>query len=167
MTWPSGRSVEKPALPEACVLRSFVNHDEFVRVQSAIGWEMRKGQWEELSARLLPQGMVFCEHKASGEMIGVACALAGANKSAELAWVAVVPDHRGHGLAAAICSQVVALALAAGFTEVTLTTRDDRLAAIKTYLKLGFEPVLEPATGVRWQRVLSILNWPGAVRDDS
>lgn len=161
MTWRGDR-IERPVLPEAFVLRSIVDHDRFRRVQSAIGWEMREGQWEELSARLLPGGMIFCE-QASGEASGVACALRRESEtSCELAWVAVVPDCQGQGLAAAICSEVIALALAAGFSEVTLTSRDDRLAALKTYLKLGFEPVVDETTRDRWRSVLQILDWSGA-----
>ena len=123
---------------------------------------MREGQWEELSARLLPGGMVFCEHQASGEASGVACALKREYEtSIELAWVAIVPDCQGQGLAAAICTEVIALALAAGFSEITLTTRDDRLAALKTYLKLGFKPVVNETTRDRWRSVLRILDRPG------
>jgi len=76
MIW-RGERVERHVLPQAFVLRSTVDHDRFHQVQSGIGWEMREGQWEKLSARLLPGGMVFCEHEASGEAVGVACALVG------------------------------------------------------------------------------------------
>lgn len=162
MIW-RGERVERHVLPQDFVLRSTVDQDRFHQVQSAIGWEMREGQWEELSARSLPGGMVFCEHPASGKAVGVGCALRRENEtSIELTWVAVVPGCQGQGLAAAICTEVIALALAAGFSEVALTTRDDRLAALKTYLNLGFEPVVDETTRDRWRSVLRILDWPGA-----
>ena len=161
MIWRRER-VERHVPPQDFVLRSTVDHDRFHQIQSAIGWEMREGQWEELSARVLPGGMIFCEHAASGEAVGVACALVGDKETTvELAWVAVVPHYQGRGLAAAICAEVIAVAHAAGFSEVTLPTRDDRLAALKTYLKLGFEPVVDEASLDRWQSVLRILDWPG------
>jgi GNAT superfamily N-acetyltransferase len=78
----------------------------------------------------------------------------------ELAWVAVIPAHRGKALAHALCASLIAHVLASGYTQVNLSTQDQRLGALETYLQLGFEPVLKPQTEKRWQRVFRILEWP-------
>ena len=51
--------------------------------------------------------------------------------------------------------------LAEGYRDVHLYTEDFRLAALKTYLKLGYLPfVLAPDVLPRWQDVCGRLAWP-------
>ena len=77
---------------------------------------------------------------------------------AELGWVAVHPDHRGHGLCRPICAAAMRYAANASFTEIYLETEDFRLAAIKTYLRLGFEPEMtRPDHPERWKTVRRLL----------
>ncbi len=50
------------------------------------------------------------------------------------------------------------LVLAAGYRCICLQTDDFRLPAIRTYLKLGFEPLSrDPDTDARWRRALGAL----------
>jgi mycothiol synthase len=73
---------------------------------------------------------------------------------AELGWVAVRPEHRGHGLGYVVCLAVLRAAAARGFPGIYLNTDDFRLPAIQTYLKLGFEPwLLDPTSPERWRLV--------------
>lgn len=65
-------------------------------------------------------------------------------RCAELGWVAVRPEHRGHGLAYEICRGVLQFSRASRHRYVFLKTEDFRVAAIKTYLRLGFEPEVKP-----------------------
>jgi mycothiol synthase len=77
----------------------------------------------------------------------------------ELGWVAVDPQHQGHGLAAGVSVAVMQYAASAGYQEVFLLTDDHRLAAIWTYLKLGFEPWLTDAShAARWAAVQATLD---------
>ena len=160
MTWPSKRLAEPQAPPAGYVTKALVDKEEFIRVQAGIGWSMRSGQWEDLMGELVPGGMMFCENMASKESVAVACAMRKSAASVELGWVAVIPAHRGKALAYALCATLIAHVFASGFTQVNLTTQDQRLGALKTYLQLGFKPVLEPPTLKRWQRVFDILDWP-------
>jgi GNAT superfamily N-acetyltransferase len=76
----------------------------------------------------------------------------------EMGWVAVVPQHQGHGLAAVVCLAVMHYAAAAGSEQIFLLTDDRRLPAIWTYLKLGFTPWLTDATHAgRWDAVHAAL----------
>lgn len=77
----------------------------------------------------------------------------------ELGWVAVVPQHQGHGLAAIVCLAVLHYAAAAGHQQIFLLTDDHRLAAIWTYMKLGFGPWITDGTqAARWDAVHAALD---------
>jgi mycothiol synthase len=57
-------------------------------------------------------------------------------------WVGTDPERRREGLARALVIGVLGLAARAGCRDVRLSTRTDRLAAIRLYTELGFEPLL-------------------------
>jgi mycothiol synthase len=78
---------------------------------------------------------------------------------AELGWVAVHPRHQGRGLARVVCLAVLRYAASAGYRDIFLRTEDHRLPAIRTYLKLGFEPwLVDPSAPGRWDAILSQLD---------
>lgn len=73
---------------------------------------------------------------------------------AELSWVAVHPRHQGRGLAFIVCLAVMGYAAGAGYRDIFLRTEDHRLPAIRTYLKLGFDPWMVDATAPeRWTTI--------------
>lgn len=77
----------------------------------------------------------------------------------ELGWVSVLPEHRGLHLGRTVCSAVLHYAAEHGHRAIFLRTDDHRLAAIRTYLRLGFEPWMYDATASgRWRAVMG--NWP-------
>ena len=77
----------------------------------------------------------------------------------ELGWVAVVPEQQGRGLGYIVCLAVLQHAQSQRFSRIFLRTDDHRLPAIKTYLKLGFQPwIRDPETQERWVHVLDRLN---------
>lgn len=79
----------------------------------------------------------------------------------ELGWVAGHPEHGGRGLGTAVCAAVAKRYSEAGYTRVYLNTDDWRLPAIKTYLKLGWQPLLfAPDMEERWRAVCAKLGWP-------
>jgi mycothiol synthase len=77
----------------------------------------------------------------------------------ELSWVAVLPEHRGRNLGYPLCRAALAYARSAGHPYVILKTQDFRVGAIKTYLRLGFEPTMEdPSHPERWRQLLHVLS---------
>jgi ribosomal protein S18 acetylase RimI-like enzyme len=61
----------------------------------------------------------------------------------ELARIIVAPDLRGKGIGTAFVRALLGPAVAAGFADVFLRVRPENEPAIKTYLRVGFQPVDE------------------------
>jgi mycothiol synthase len=93
--------------------------------------------------------------------VGTACTLLHPRDGgtvAELGWVAVAPEHRGHGLGLQVCRAVLGFIGGVGYDYAYLLTDDFRLPAIKTYLRLGFEPeITDPSHPGRWAAVRQAL----------
>jgi mycothiol synthase len=83
----------------------------------------------------------------------------------ELGWVAAAPEHRGKGIGFAVCLAVLRYAAALGHQSLFLRTDDHRLPAIRSYLRLGFQPWMYESTAPdRWAQILARLNSDEAVR---
>lgn len=79
----------------------------------------------------------------------------------ELGWLAADPAHAGRGLGMAVSAAVTGRLISAGYRNIHLYTEEWRLAAIKTYLKLGYIPFLfAPEMAGRWRKVCAQLQWP-------
>lgn len=69
--------------------------------------------------------------------------------------VGVLPSHQGKRLGYQINLAVLHRLAVEGHEKVFLVTDDERLPAIKTYLRLGFEPwLIHENQRERWQRIL-------------
>ncbi len=118
-------------------------------------WDAQRAR-ERLTGRrpVLRAGTYLILH--AGRAVATACTvLPGATEPrSELGWVAVAPDQQGRGLGLQVCCAVLWYARRRGWPATTLNTDDWRLPAIKTYLKLGFEPEFTHASHRdRWQQV--------------
>jgi mycothiol synthase len=170
MVWPKAKLAQPPAVTVATGyrLRTYQPGDEtsFFHVMSLAGfegWDMAELlPWLKL---ILPAGWFLVEHEASRQIVATAMAVHHPTQyypfGGELGWVAAHPDHAGHGLGATVCAAVVARLLSSGYTNIYLNTDDERYPAIKTYLKLGFRPVLLTADmAARWETICNRLAWP-------
>jgi mycothiol synthase len=73
-------------------------------------------------------------------------------------WVAVAPAHRNKGLGYLVTLATLYEFKQMGLRDAVLETDDHRLAAIKTYQKLGFEPENRHDSHIeRWAIVISNL----------
>ena len=78
-----------------------------------------------------------------------------------LHYVGVLPQARGYALGEIVSHRVIAEAIVRRRTSVYLTTDDPRLPAIRTYLRLGFEPDMwHESHADRWAAVMKSINAP-------
>ena len=126
------------------------------------GWNHEKLRpWAE---RQLPDGWLMAVHTASDTIVATAMALHDCAEfgveGGELGWVAADPAYIGKGLGTTVSAAVTTRLLAAGYRHIHLYTDDWRLAALKTYLKLGYVPFLyEPGMEERWRTICDQLLW--------
>jgi len=59
-----------------------------------------------------------------------------------MGWLAGDPAHAGKGLGMAVSTAVTTRLIDAGYRNIHPYTEDWRLAALKTYLKVGYVPFL-------------------------
>lgn len=97
---------------------------------------------------------------------GLPCGTASAYRQEEfgldtgyLHYVGVTPAYTGRRLGAAVSLAALNQFRAEGLQSAVLQTDDFRLPAIKTYLKLGFEPMIaHPNQPARWESILARLS---------
>lgn len=73
-------------------------------------------------------------------------------------YVAIVPSERGFGMGRVLVSTALRHARRCGAETAFLTTQDNRLSAIKTYLPIGFRPCLsswDQSHRRRWKMIAS------------
>lgn len=76
-----------------------------------------------------------------------------------LGWVMTHPDFRGHHLGRSVSVQSMHRLYQQGYRVFSLLTDDFRIAAVKTYLKLGWQPWLYlPDMEGRWRALAEQLN---------
>ncbi len=170
MVWPQPLLTSPPSA-HVCPgysLRTYWQGDEpgFYKVMALAGWP----GWNDESmrpwvARIVPQCWYMAVHEESGGIVATAMGLHDHSDAhpfgGELGWVAGHPAHAGHGLGAAVSAAVTARLIGAGYRNIHLYTEDERLAALKVYLRLGYVPFLaSPDMQERWQAIYSKLNWP-------
>ena len=165
-----GEQSEGPKLCPGYRVERYVPGDEdrWVSLINASGDFRTWGAWnreilsKEILSGLLPNGGVFAV--AGDTLVGCAavCHWERFHPYAVLMYVVVVPEHRGRGLGTMLTAEAVQVARRLGCPGVILHTDDDRLAAIKTYLRLAFVPDIDaqPCTKARWKRILRLLSVP-------
>ena len=89
------------------------------------------------------------------------CDAANRDGAAFLHWVAGLSGHAGKKLGYWVCLAVMYRMVWEGYRLAGLGTDDGRLAAIKTYLNLGFVPrLVSDCQRDRWRRILTDLGAP-------
>jgi len=164
------RALEVPLPPERPLsqdfrLRAYAPGDE--AAWAKVLHENRElGDWDEGRVRgmiaredpkLLLDGTFFVLR--NGEFVATACSLRHQSSTPgrellEIGWVGVVPAARGHHLAYILSRHIVAHWQPRVTGDMFILTDDWRVAAIVTYLRLGFRPeIAHPNQVERWQRL--------------
>ena len=157
-----------PVVAEAFTIRAFRSEDEsgWNRLMDA-AFERRPGQSDfarEMvsDAPYRPERVRLVTDAHDVVAATASCWLSkrfGSN-SAVLHWVATDPQHAGLGLGSAVSLDALHQGLLEGRDRAFLLTDDFRVAAIKTYLRLAFTPVLTHGSHAdRWRKILAELSW--------
>lgn len=106
-----------------------------------------------------PTGLFFALW--NDQPVATACAWRdspGETRVGQLHMVAAMNEHKGHRLGAHVSLAVIRYFAAHRFESVYLLTDDFRLPAIRTYLNLGFDPVMMDSDHTeRWGRAFATL----------
>lgn len=169
MRRPDLRGLPPVEVPEGYSIRTYQPGDEvaWCRIMNQGLRPPEGGQWtpvlcrERLTRRpqFDPSGLFFATR--GDELVGSTCAWTlqpGETEVGYLHMVCVLPEHRGHRLGYWLSLQVLHHLAERGFREARLFTDDFRLAAIQTYLQLGFQPEhSHPSHAERWLLILNRL----------
>jgi len=157
------------SLPEGCELRTFAPGDETVW-ERIIGISFGKnpgdipfGKSMLESGQFQPERVFFIRH--DGEDAAVAAAYSRKPESMPacgyLHYVGVLPGHTGLRLGYWVSLAALHRMRGEGRERAHLQTDDFRLPAVKTYLNLGFIPVLvDENQRQRWRDVFATLSLP-------
>ena len=157
------------AQPEGCAtltppyrLRSFTPGEEekwvdLINTSQEFGqWSRETLQREVLATLIAGSGVFAC---CGDRLVGCAagCSRKEFAPNAVLMYVAVLQEHRGRALGAAMIQEVMDVSRRAGYPGIMLATDPHRLAAIRTYLKLGFVPDWRshPTARAQWDKVMA------------
>jgi mycothiol synthase len=139
-------------VPSGYQLRTFQPGDEraWGEIMASDGGIGRDWTIAKVRERIVDQpqfeaaGLFFATCDAAGDRpVASACAwrTEPAGDMGNVHMVCALPAHRGRGLGRLVTLAVLRRLRAGGFASADLTTDDFRLAAIKSYLGLGFVPV--------------------------
>jgi mycothiol synthase len=174
MLWPQSRLHAPPTvtLPPGYGLRTYRPGDEpaWLVLQAQVEYDLSSRDLERLlrdyMAVLLPRGLFFVIHTASGQAVATAGAVHNTRNGmfpfgGELGWVATVPPHRLQGLGRAVSAAATARRSEAGYASIRLGTQDERLPALRRYLQLGYRPYrYTEEMSARWQDICTHIGWP-------
>ena len=170
MVWPwrVPRPTAQPDLAPGYALRFYAPSDcaAYLDLMHAAGFGFFNAEtmryWLDAA---LPDGIFVVLHRASDRLVATAMAAHRPTPlhpfGGELGWTAAHPEHTGKHLGQVVCAAATARLIRAGYRHIYLKTDDWRLAAIKTYLRVGYAPLpYAPGMVERWQAVCAQLAMP-------
>ena len=170
MVWPSellGIQVD-PRTPPGYTIRTYAPGDEqsflaLMQFGDFDPWDEKKLAYN--ISKILPEGWFFAVEMISGRLVGTAMCLHNYTGRrpfcGDVGWVVCHPEHRGHGLGFTLTACVTNRFQSAGYSRIYLGTEHYRLAAVRTYLKLGYVPIIDsPSVRSLWLKVCEKIAWP-------
>jgi mycothiol synthase len=157
--------------PPGYQIRSFEESDESgwnEVLWLAFEWEPGQGDFETImrSHSAYDPERVKVVVTEQGQVVATASCWSAAKFDDDhrmLHYVAVHPEHRGHRLGHIVSLAAMHHAVAEGAHSMALLTDDFRDAAIKTYLRMGFVPlVTHRSHPERWRLIEGRLGWSSA-----
>jgi mycothiol synthase len=171
LLWPVlKRAAPEVRVPPGYAIRNYHERDEqgLWNLLRSDGETITDLEWHHYRDMLLPNGLFLAESLTASELVATAGAVHNPNPGreyfsfgGELGYAIVAHEHRRRGLGRAVCAVVIKRFLSAGYENIRVCVQEDRLPAVRLYLRLGFEPYLHSANvEARWQQVYATLGLP-------
>ena len=140
-----------------------LSFDEYKRLWFRVCPDWTEEQFDKFFADpLIPDDGFFVLLDPSGDAAGHSNLQLNEHRpgTATVHWVEVREDERGKRLGYIVSERVIEEATRRGYDRLYLTTDEFRIPAIKTYLKLGFRPVMwDTDMRPRWFPILQSLGY--------
>jgi len=181
LVWPASNVLlTQTPVAEGYLLRTYRDDDtqNFLELITSDGESMNDAAWNWYRDNLLPDGLFVVESPIA-RLVATAGAVHNPNPGryyfpfgGELGYLIVDQAHRGRALGKAVSIAVVRRFQQAGYKNIRVCVQEHRLPAIRTYLGVGFEPLLHSKEmEERWKLVCEKLGmtfvperWPRTVR---
>lgn len=163
------QEIEIEKVPPGYILRTLNPGDEYLLMnllnRADFSFDFKKLQ-QTLSI-CLPNGCFIIEHQESGKFVATMMARHLASSEypfgGRIDWLAVDPAHQGKGLGNICAKSATAHLIKLGYKNIWVTTDVERIAALKIFLSIGFEPVIINESRERWKIVYNQLNIPNSL----
>jgi mycothiol synthase len=167
MLWQHGRPLPSiPAIPMAYSLSMVASEDiDHARPIIETDGPLSDSGWSRFRDAVVPDGMFVIQERASSAWVGAVSAVH--NPAAtrfyfpgggELGYLVVAPEHRWQGLGAALITAALRRLRQGGYRHIFLGVQSWRLPAIRSYLRVGFQPFIHvPELVPRWESVFAAL----------
>ncbi|PCJ56821.1 MAG: hypothetical protein COA79_17865 [Planctomycetota bacterium] len=176
MYWPEGQTIsrsDKHELPEDYRVRTYQSKDneKYISLMISTEFDWEQSTLDNVLSNTTTDNIIFVEHVASKQIVATAMACLDESEhfpdGTQLGWVACDKKHRGLNLGSIVCANVLQRCINLKYKNIYLKTDDFRLAAIKTYLNLGFEPLFHLSDmKERWNTVFASLNMNQTARKE-
>ena len=151
MIWPESKLASPPlcSVPPGFLLRTYRVGDEMAFLDlmaraNYSGWNER--HFHGWLARVLPEGLFFLVETADGKMVGTAMACHNPSRrhpfGGTVSCVAMDLVRQGQGLGFVVTAAATGRLIAGGYRNIYMESDDWRLAALKTYFRMGWLPLL-------------------------
>ena len=172
LLWPGHRLSVPPRADNVAGYRSrnYAAGDDGAlrRLLGQENWVATDEAWRDYKDRILPNGLFLILHAGTGTPVATPGAVHNPNPGryyfpfgGELGNLIVHPEHRGKQLGRLASALVVGRFILAGYESIRVSVQGFRLAAVKTYLRLGFVPFLHAEdVRLRWGRICEQVGWP-------
>jgi len=169
MVWPAHLIDQPPDVipPHGYTIRTFRSGDEerFYEIMKLAGWPgWNEDKLKFSLSRILPSGWFMAIREDTDHIVASAMCIHNYTERhpfwGDLGWLACDPDHTGKGLGYTLSAAVTTRFTSAGYTHIGLYTEHYRLPAIKSYLKLGYVPLIDHTEAHDlWEEVCHGLHW--------
>jgi mycothiol synthase len=149
-----------PELPFGYVLRTLQPNDTLglMNLFANAGFIFNNKQLEEILSACLPQGCFVVEHIETNVLVSTMMARHMSSPEhpfgGRIDWLATDPEHQGKGLGNICARSATSHLLKLGYSNIWVTTDFKRIAALKIFLSIGFEPVIKKETKSRWEKII-------------